>query len=128
MIIIEGTPESIFRRVVTHFAEQRRQSTQEGICAYRSKVGDKCAIGCLIPDNQYERFLEIKNLDMLIRYGCVTLNGDIFDILKRLQIAHDTSMNLGELRSNLKDIAEQFAIEESSIIYSIPAWYVPGCE
>lgn len=55
------TAQEIFNTVAAHLLRQGRKAegygTQPG-CAYRSNDGDKCAVGCLIPDDDYSIELE----------------------------------------------------------------------
>lgn len=70
--------QHVFNTVVKHLATQGRQSaidgadTNKNTCAYRmdyqTEDGDvvlKCAVGCLIPDNEYRPKMEWKRADTL---------------------------------------------------------------
>lgn len=50
------TPKEIFNTVVTHLYTQKKQAydNRNNTCAYRTPEGLKCAIGCLIPDDDYD--------------------------------------------------------------------------
>jgi len=52
--------DRIFTTVMDHLIVQNRQSydTEREICVYKHKDGLKCAIGCLIPDEEYSPKLE----------------------------------------------------------------------
>jgi hypothetical protein len=45
--------QEIFDKVAKHLLTQNRQAKGKTGCAYRGDNGDKCAIGCLIPDEDY---------------------------------------------------------------------------
>lgn len=47
--------QEVFDKVATHLLTQKRQAWDEQTngCVYRASNGDKCAIGCLIPDQFY---------------------------------------------------------------------------
>jgi hypothetical protein len=59
------TRQEIFDKVATHLLTQGRRSMNEaGIsCAYRGEDGLKCAIGVLIPDDQYKPSFEGYSVD-----------------------------------------------------------------
>lgn len=56
------TKQQIFTKVKAHLLQQGKQSMRQTkpvqICAYRGDEGLKCAIGCLIPDNEYSSCIE----------------------------------------------------------------------
>ena len=53
------TPQSLFTTVARHLLTQMERSVRDAPdapgngCAYRGDDGRKCAVGCLIPDEQY---------------------------------------------------------------------------
>lgn len=51
--------QDMFDTIVMHLRWQGRKSlNQNGNCVYRGDDGDKCAVGCLIPDYLYRTSLE----------------------------------------------------------------------
>jgi len=61
------TYQEMFDKVCAHLLTQNKKAMDyEGICRYRSDDGTKCAIGCLIPDDLYEKELEGKGVRELI--------------------------------------------------------------
>ena len=80
-------------------------------CRYRGSEGRKCAVGLLIPDDEYSQALERKPLDKVYR-ECESLKKYAFDDLEVLQEAHDSSFQIGEdcdsflsrFRENIKEI------------------------
>ena len=48
----------IFKRVAKHMLAQDKQSLNGSDCAYKSPEGLKCAVGCLINDENYTEALE----------------------------------------------------------------------
>lgn len=53
------TGQEIFDTVARHLFKQGHQAIgDDGMCAYRGIGGDKCAVGCLIPDEFYDPFIE----------------------------------------------------------------------
>lgn len=52
------TEQEIFDKVKSHLLSQGKKSFQGISCAYRGDDGLKCAIGCLISDENYSSSLE----------------------------------------------------------------------
>lgn len=88
------TKQQIFDQVATHLLTQKKKCMsdyEKKKCAYRNYSGLRCAVGCLITDNEYSYFLEsVKSspdgvdlaitLDRLLPYS---------DLLHNLQDIHD---------------------------------------
>lgn len=56
--------QETFDTVVAHLRKQGRAAVSAaGACRYRSDEGDKCAVGCLIPDERYRPLFEGKRVD-----------------------------------------------------------------
>lgn len=97
--------QEVFDRVVKHLLTQNKKSWSDEIydCAYRNNEGLKCAIGCLISDENYypelERYcIDSKELQNAIIKSGIRLkidNDDIYDpngdllFLYELQKIHD---------------------------------------
>lgn len=48
-------PQETFTTVATHLLKQGKRATwMSGVCAYHDPNGLKCAVGCLIPDEEYD--------------------------------------------------------------------------
>ena len=52
--------QAVFNFVVNHLRQQKLQSTDDptGGCVYKSKDGTSCAVGCLIPEEEYTSSFE----------------------------------------------------------------------
>lgn len=57
------TQQETFNLVVAHLRKQGTRAMHDDNCAYRDDSGRKCAIGCLIPDDDYDDDLEGWNAD-----------------------------------------------------------------
>jgi len=54
--------QEVFDKVATHLLTQKRKSMgSSNLCMYRGPNGLKCAIGCLIPDDLYNKSIEYSN-------------------------------------------------------------------
>jgi len=54
--------QRIFNRVCKHLMKQGRRASQNDACRLRADNGDRCAIGCLIPNSVYHSELEGCNI------------------------------------------------------------------
>ncbi len=88
--------QEIFETVSRHlFAQGRRSSDKDGGCLYRGPYGTSCAVGCLIPDENYTDRMEFQAVDSLIinqKDRGYTLPSDIIEhqhLLRELQCIHD---------------------------------------
>ena len=87
-------------------------------CAYRGEGGLKCAIGALIPDDQYSYKMENMSVSILLQqdyYPPILKSGDLTkDFLQGLQGVHDDAHGDGdveEFRRNLLSFAEQWDLK-----------------
>lgn len=89
------TNQEIFDKIVAHLRQQKVRSTEDNVCMYRSTIGLKCAVGCLINDDAYSRDLESKGVgtievrSALLASGIPADDGDTISMLRRLQSTHD---------------------------------------
>lgn len=91
--------QSVFDRVVIHSRAQPRQATSadSDLCLYRAPNGDKCFVGCLIPDERYSNSMEGMSLGgssdsgrlMKIVFGDVEWDPTMVVLLTQLQSIHD---------------------------------------
>ena len=127
------THQEIFDRVSTHLFRQGEPSTSKtGFCRYRGPNGASCAIGCLIPDEFYDKSIEGKDISVLVVQAALFNAGVISEItgddlfgntrntvalLTRLQSVHDHASrwrcpNFLELvNKELRRVAEDFGLE-----------------
>ena len=61
------TTQEVFDKVATHLLTQNCKSVDDfGRCFYRGPEGTKCAVGILIPDEQYNPSMEHHTVQTLI--------------------------------------------------------------
>lgn len=86
------TSQEIYDTVVQHLRNQGKKAlAPDGSCMYRNTFGEKCAIGCLIPDKFYSTSLEglgVSN-SYEVRKILRDLGIESFQLLVRLQEIHD---------------------------------------
>lgn len=87
--------QEVFDTVVAHLRKQNyRQALNGYSCAYRSASGLKCAVGCLLTDEFYDKYLEGKTA----RDVCAILSekgwpfSEHAELLSRMQYVHDRYM------------------------------------
>lgn len=117
------TNQEAFDKVVAHLFTQRAKSVQGGECRYRMVTEDgefrMCAIGALIPANEYHPKLEGKTVVEIQPY-VPALRGLDTMLLRRLQTVHDgigtasyglDTRDLKYLESKLRGIANMHGLE-----------------
>ena len=89
----------IFNKVFAHLVIQGKPSRniEDYICVYQNSDGDKCAIGCLIPDELYTMGLEgngvrDKKVKDVLRQVFPNIGLKDFEFLENLQQLHDDLM------------------------------------
>lgn len=92
------TKQEIFDKVVTHLLTQKVKAavfdpeTGAEACRYRDDCGNKCAVGCLIPDDLYSNAMESLGVGTLLdRYPSLesVLPSEYRTMLWDLQQVHD---------------------------------------
>lgn len=93
-----STSQEVFDYIIKHLRNQGERATDnKNGCVYRSDRGLACAIGCLIPDSEYNEFMEGLSFDQLSRENeseewFIKLGfGKHYDLLDTMQSFHDTS-------------------------------------
>ena len=78
-------------------------------CAYRGAAGKKCAIGHLIPDENYRPSLEISCASSpKVRQAANIPDGVSDEFLIELQRCHDMSSNPTHMQNNLDRFIEKY--------------------
>lgn len=130
------TPQEIFDAVCDHLAKQKKRAAREhGGCYYRTPDGLKCAVGCLIPDELYDRRMDsfydddednyAGNFHQVadgIRIGIYSKDLrwmlDHINLLCDLQSVHDDGMRWtdeSEMRHGLRRVARMYDLDDSKI-------------
>lgn len=86
------TNQEAFDKIVARLMDGTGRALDEGgECMYRAPNGLSCAVGCLIPDEEYYPRIEGLLADELINLNC--LNKLNLYMLERLQFVHDEELN-----------------------------------
>lgn len=91
------TAQEVYNTVKAHLIKQGDVSFDgRGDCAYRGDNGRSCAVGCLIPDDEYDFKMEGQTVDSLLDECDLELSHDLRGfltthrkLLKDLQWVHD---------------------------------------
>lgn len=113
------TAQEVFDRVAVHLLKQGRKSQRiipedPVTCFYRGPTGLKCAVGCLIADEDYSSQMEGNSVHALIadfeENPSVKTFADHDDLLSDLQILHDFG-HVAYWTSGLCATAERFKLD-----------------
>lgn len=107
------TEQETFEIVSRHLLTQNERSYLEPpsvVCAYRSPEGLKCAVGILIPDEEYDEGLERNSAISYIMQPLLRkLEHDII-LCSRLQGIHDT-VCVGDWRKALIALGKELELD-----------------
>lgn len=109
------TQQQVFDFVVTHLMTQGKKSDDEdGDCRYRTPEGLKCAVGCLMSDEEYNPKYEgcsVPYLQMVFREDSfLNLIATYEKLLTELQYVHDT-YTPEAWSEQLQEVADTFKLE-----------------
>jgi hypothetical protein len=106
-----------FDTVVTHLTLQKSRSVQTGTnrCMYRGPLGMKCAVGALIPDEEFMPKMEFKDVSDIC--GLPSLKDINPELLIDMQRAHDCAGNWDSSGFAAWDVLENIA-ESYSLVFS----------
>lgn len=106
----ELTAQELFDKVATHLLTQNKKAkSAAGHCVYRAPDGRKCAVGCLIPDEEYRPSIEGNGAGFLIRSGLVPSLEALLShlgLVEQLQFVHDRSY-VQDWRAELHGVARE---------------------
>jgi hypothetical protein len=114
------TPQEVFDQVTKHLLTQNAVARDDVAvgetgngCRYRASNGLKCAVGCLIQDEEYALWMEGKQFDsgILMNPLCpISLKerlGPHIQLLRQLQGIHDSDMPW-DWKLALQEAADKF--------------------
>ena len=109
------TNQEAFDAMVRHLAKQGERCTSGELgddCCYRGPNGLKCAVGALIPDEEYSPDFEDSTADVsAVALACPTLNGIDVDMLGHAQFVHDVS-EVHNWRRGMRSVADIHGLDD----------------
>lgn len=118
--------QEIFDKVATHLLTQGEKSMlpHDHVvflnphlnieCAYRGENGLSCAVGCLIPDDKYDEYIEGKGVSEVNAVCNMNWNYRQVQLLWELQSVHDdTPIHLWQ--QQLKLVADEYSLNTCAI-------------
>lgn len=115
------TEQEVFDKVVAHLLQQQAYCESENSePLYRGVNGTKCAIGCLIPDEQYSIDMEQKDVISIVnRYPSLPFVDVNLHLMLTLQRLHDggvgfrfgAQMDMDDIKNRLHNIGIRFNLE-----------------
>lgn len=106
--------QEIFDIVAVHLLTQNRRSLSDGACTYRGINGKKCAIGVLIPTDQYHSSMEHNDVYRLNQAFPDLKIDEHLTFLATLQRIHDNKKPYQWFRE-LTQTAEAYNLSTGSI-------------
>jgi hypothetical protein len=118
---IRLTAQASFEQIATHLFAQGERSinSDDTSCQYRGAKGLKCAIGCLIPDNQYAKRIEgasvedVQLMEILSAAGLPAYDKRYMELLDSLQQVHDRAghwENNATMKGQLRRVGYGFGL------------------
>lgn len=83
------TNQEAFNKIVARLMDGMGQAADRSGCMYRAPNGLKCAVGCLIPDDEYDPRMESRKVSRLGMFNLQCLNGLNLNMLSNAQYVHD---------------------------------------
>ena len=114
------TNQEIFDKVVTHLITQGERSISKlDNCLYKALNGLKCAVGCLIPDEEYSSDMEGQCAEALYNRGVLDFLGSGIEVslLGDLQKLHDEKLP-PTWKEGLLLLAEKYSLTPPPILAS----------
>ena len=104
----QASAQEVFDQVKTHLLTQNERSGTSRLCLYRGPNDTKCAAGCLMSDEEYDKDFEDKNWLRLTDEHNIT--NAHFHLIRTLQELHDESP-VHEWETELRFLAKKLNLE-----------------
>lgn len=108
------TNQQVFSIVYLHLISQNSKAARDGKCYYRTPDGRKCAIGILIPDENYDQSLEGLGASQSKVLRAAGLSEDQAEFARELQRVHDLKP-VARWEACLAGVAEYYALTVPSL-------------
>lgn len=112
--------QQVYNKIATHLVTQGVQANAGGAigdsCLYRSPAGLKCAIGCLISDENYHPNMENRDVEAIAAWYPDAIPDVDIDFLNEMQSVHDSNCNWyykGQMKLSLANVAGMYGLDAS---------------
>ncbi len=105
--------QEVFNKVKSHLLKQGKKAVNGDICAYRSEDGMQCAVGCLIPDNLYNKNIENDTVSAKKVRKCLPftfMSSEMIGFLRDLQRIHDNNP-VPTWEEDLNALAKEYSLK-----------------
>lgn len=114
--------QEIFDKVLNHMRNQKLPARNNGSCVYYDETTNrKCAIGCLIPTEQYDPMFDTAifchvgvnvTVQKALENVGIKINEDMLEFLDQLQLIHDGIESPWSIiqESEMKEVAEKHSL------------------
>ena len=109
--------QEAYDRIVEYFTrpDAKLGLSDAGKCVYRGQDGQRCAAGCLIPDEAYDPSFEYKTFFSIScspgLLDAMGINYDTATFIDQCQSAHDAADDLDAFLSDLDRVAKEFELQ-----------------
>lgn len=118
------TKQEVFEISSVHLVKQNRKATEtisgRDQCRYRAADGSMCAVGCMIPDEEYREEFEGYSVSGIGYAVCEKIRAaagitqDTADLAGRLQTIHDCGTP-DTWRNRLKELAKEYNLNTDAM-------------
>ncbi len=111
----DASAQAVFDQVKTHLLTQKQQSLSNSpsglsVCAYRGINGLKCAVGCLISDEEYQAYSHMEGFAWDSDYAQELMPQNHAELITALQDLHDMNP-VSRWSAELQHIATRHGLE-----------------
>jgi hypothetical protein len=107
--------QEVFDFVATHLLKQNKKAESQqyiNSCLYRTQDGLKCAVGCIIADDEYFYEMEGKSVRTVLPNSTENIH---FTLLLELQKIHDKPKFTAYWNNDLHELANSLGLSTSSL-------------
>lgn len=108
--IINGWTKKKMKQAILEGNNGTRSTGASGACLYRGLNGNKCAVGCFIPDGRYCESFE---------------SGDLSDVLQEIEAPLDY---IGMVRMQRRHDSRRVENENENIAIALCQWIDDNCQ
>lgn len=102
------TDQQLFDKVAKHLLKQmERSADRNGNCVYHNDHGQMCAVGCLIPNELYDKSFEHSPVAVASGVKSLTPTAKDIEVAERIQKAAGLKKNQLDLAQALQNVHDE---------------------